>query len=160
MKCLSIRQPWAGLIVAGVKKVELRSWRTDHRGRLLVHASTQRDSIAPQWQNVKSQVAASLLLPTGCVIGDVEVVECRPATEWDEDAAFSPVTGRMFAWVLANPRVLHPPVAARGRLRLFDVAIVAEGARLPPSAGSSWLRLDDPGQGPECAAEGPRPSAQ
>jgi hypothetical protein len=39
MKTLSIKQPHATLICAGVKRVENRTWTTDYRGRLLIHAS-------------------------------------------------------------------------------------------------------------------------
>ncbi|MDR2553726.1 MAG: ASCH domain-containing protein [Treponema sp.] len=39
MKVLSVRQPYAALICAGVKKVENRTWTTAYRGRLLIHAS-------------------------------------------------------------------------------------------------------------------------
>ena len=38
MKALSVRQPWAELIVAGLKDVENRTWRTDYRGPVLIHA--------------------------------------------------------------------------------------------------------------------------
>ena len=39
MKVLSIRQPWASLIVEGYKKYEFRSWKTKYRGKILIHAS-------------------------------------------------------------------------------------------------------------------------
>ncbi|HDU8694716.1 TPA: ASCH domain-containing protein, partial [Morganella morganii subsp. morganii] len=39
MKAISIRQPWAWLIVNGHKDIENRSWRTKYRGQVLVHAS-------------------------------------------------------------------------------------------------------------------------
>lgn len=39
VKTLSVRQPYAALICAGVKTVENRTWKTDYRGRLLIHAS-------------------------------------------------------------------------------------------------------------------------
>ncbi len=39
MKTLSLLQPWATLVVMGVKQIETRSWRTDYRGPLLIHAS-------------------------------------------------------------------------------------------------------------------------
>jgi len=39
LKTLSVKQPHATLICAGVKRVENRSWKTDYRGRLLIHAS-------------------------------------------------------------------------------------------------------------------------
>ena len=42
--CLSVRQPWASLIVSGFKSVENRSWKTDYRGTIAIHASgTYRD---------------------------------------------------------------------------------------------------------------------
>jgi hypothetical protein len=40
---LSIRQPWASLIVAGLKPVENRSWRVRYRGPLLIHAGQRVD---------------------------------------------------------------------------------------------------------------------
>src|SRR5687767_9624159 len=39
LMCLSVRQPWAELIVAGRKRVENRTWKTNHRGLLGIHAS-------------------------------------------------------------------------------------------------------------------------
>jgi hypothetical protein len=39
MKTLSVKQPHATLICAGIKRVENRTWTTDYRGRLLIHAS-------------------------------------------------------------------------------------------------------------------------
>ncbi len=38
MQALSVRQPWAWLIVAGYKDVENRGWATKYRGRILIHA--------------------------------------------------------------------------------------------------------------------------
>lgn len=39
MKTLSIRQPFASLICRGIKTIENRTWKTDYRGKLLIHAS-------------------------------------------------------------------------------------------------------------------------
>mgnify|MGYP001114609934 CR=1 FL=1 len=39
MKALSIRQPWAWLIVHAGKNIENRSWRSHYHGRFLVHAA-------------------------------------------------------------------------------------------------------------------------
>lgn len=38
MMCLSMHQPWASLLVYGIKRVEGRGWNTDFRGRLWIHA--------------------------------------------------------------------------------------------------------------------------
>lgn len=45
MKALSIRQPWAWLIVNGYKDIENRSWNTKYRGQVLIHASSAKPSI-------------------------------------------------------------------------------------------------------------------
>lgn len=46
MRCLSIQQPWAWLIVNGVKPIENRDWLTHYRGPLLIHAGQRFDSYA------------------------------------------------------------------------------------------------------------------
>ena len=38
MKALTIKEPWATLIIDGYKKYEFRSWKTNYRGKLLIHA--------------------------------------------------------------------------------------------------------------------------
>jgi hypothetical protein len=55
MKALSIRQPYATLVCAGVKDVENRSWSTKYRGRLLIHAS--------RWSGARDVFDRDLPLP-------------------------------------------------------------------------------------------------
>ena len=55
MKALSIRQPWAWLIVAGYKDVENRTWATDFRGRIYVHAGQRYDNQALKMAIVRRQ---------------------------------------------------------------------------------------------------------
>lgn len=38
MKALTLTQPWASLVACGAKRIETRSWRTDYRGPLAIHA--------------------------------------------------------------------------------------------------------------------------
>ena len=38
MKAITIKQPWASLIVEGIKDIENRTWKTSFRGRVLIHA--------------------------------------------------------------------------------------------------------------------------
>ena len=45
-RCLTVRQPWASLIIAGTKTVEHRRWRTDYRGELWIHAGLAVDDTA------------------------------------------------------------------------------------------------------------------
>lgn len=48
-KALSVRQPWAQLIISGMKGVENRSWKTPYRGRLYIHAGKSFDWSALEW---------------------------------------------------------------------------------------------------------------
>jgi hypothetical protein len=48
-KAISIRQPWAWLIVNGFKDVENRSWKTKYRGPVLVHAGRKIEKYAYEW---------------------------------------------------------------------------------------------------------------
>jgi hypothetical protein len=70
MKALSIRQPWAELILRGEKDVENRSWLTHHRGPLLIHASKTlvRESMDEFGLDEET-------IPRGALVGVVEVVD-------------------------------------------------------------------------------------
>jgi hypothetical protein len=125
VKALSIRQPWAWLIVTGYKDIENRSWRTNYRGPLLIHASraidpTSLDRIEGRYG---LRIPAKKLLRGG-IIGVVELVDVvrEYRSPWFD--------GEGFAWVLANPRPLDF-VEMSGRLGLFDIASTPSGSVQP-----------------------------
>lgn len=86
MKTITIKQPWASLIVEGIKDVENRTWKTNFRGRILIHAGIEKTSglIAKylsheQHIEFRKKVGYSgldFLEPTGAIIGSVEIVDC------------------------------------------------------------------------------------
>src|SRR5256885_3449452 len=76
MKILSVRQPWATLIVNGHKDVENRTWRTLYRGQLLVHAALRADDVTSDEIERRYAVQIGDDLPRGGVVGVVEVVDC------------------------------------------------------------------------------------
>lgn len=76
MKVLSIRQPWATLIVKGYKKYEFRTWKTKYRGELYIHASKGVEKNA-----LKNFESLGLDYPVGCIIGKVTLSDCVPVTE-------------------------------------------------------------------------------
>lgn len=101
MKCLSLWQPWASLLVAGKKRVETRGWEMPHTGPLLIHAAKKwdgalqdvcltapfRDALAEfgvpgarhSWTTADVEARkAGWGMPFGAIIGRVEVVECVP----------------------------------------------------------------------------------
>jgi ASCH domain len=121
-RCLSVRQPWAWAIIHGPKRVENRTWPTNHRGRLWIHAGSSRRSFAdaepatwPERYGITCPDPDSLAF--GAVIGSVEVVDCVPSVNMEGDPwAIGP-----WCWVLANPAPLATPAAIAGRLMLFEV---------------------------------------
>ncbi len=85
MKALSIRQPWAWLVLHGGKDIENRTWHTKHRGQFLVHASA--GCTHKQWaEAVSFALEAGLIkhpaevppindLLRGGIIGSVDLVD-------------------------------------------------------------------------------------
>ena len=123
MKVLTVRQPWAWLIVNSEKSVENRSWRTHYRGPLLIQASARPD---PQIAAIRADVRARFgieipeNLSLGGIVGMTTLTNCTQADSgpWHEPGNF--------AWILADRRAL-PFASCTGRLGLFDApAVVLE----------------------------------
>jgi activating signal cointegrator 1 len=142
MKVLTVQQPWASLIMHGVKRWEQRSWPTLHRGLLAIHAGRRLRA----WQRhlCRDLPIERLLssigirgpsdLPLGRILGVATVVDCIPACELPDDER--PLLDGGFAWQLADPVMVPVPVPHRGQLGLCElpVAISAMLQRLclPP----------------------------
>jgi len=103
MKALSIRQPWAWLIIHKSKDIENRNWFSSFRGRFLVHAGktmTRNDYIAAQlfiseFSNI--QLPPMLDLPRGGIVGEVEMYGCVQGSD-------SPWFCGIYGFVLRNPK--------------------------------------------------------
>jgi hypothetical protein len=109
---LSVRRPWAWAIVSGYKDVENRSWPTDYRGTLLIHAGQRVDRAGLDRLDLLGH-AYPEDLTVGALVGTVEVVDCIPDSdsEWAEPGAWH--------WVLSRPTEFKTPIACLGRLKLF-----------------------------------------
>jgi hypothetical protein len=115
MKALSLWQPWASLIAAGVKRHETRHWTTPYRGLLAIHAAKTLDLAgAPEILCGAVFGLNWARLPLGAdavrVQGDV--------THADREAG-NFAMGR-FAWRIDNVRPLRTPIPAVGRQGLFN----------------------------------------
>ena len=149
MKCVSLYQPWATLVVLGAKRYETRSWATEYRGRLGIHASR---TWRPECEELCRQESVRRLLraagyrstadlPRGALLGTVELVDCV-ATEFlmPEDLGaeqrrlgdFRP--GR-FAWKLLDPVRLAAPLRLCGQLGVFDADVPGPAMPWPQAAG-------------------------
>lgn len=116
MKAISIRQPWAWLIVSGFKDIENRTWETRYKGLILIHAG----KYVPRESECREiEESFNIKLPSrfdvGGIVGSASLDNCVAAhkSKW----FFGP-----FGFVLSKARVL-PFVPVLGRLGLFDVSI-------------------------------------
>jgi hypothetical protein len=73
---ISIKQPWAALIVHGIKTVEVRSWPALRRGPLLIHASKTPELDPAAWGLLTTPEVEATATLIGGVIGQVELVDC------------------------------------------------------------------------------------
>ena len=116
LRVLSIRQPWAELILAHGKDIENRTWTTSWRGLLVIHASKQWDLTGAATATTHG-VRLDRDLATG-YLGVVELTDVHPDTgccrPWGQ-----PDTHH---WRLTNPRRFPAPIPAPGRLGLHKPA--------------------------------------
>lgn len=89
MKCLTIRQPYASLVAAGVKTIETRSWRTSYRGRIAIHAAARpmddggfklmlAAGVSPSAALTAYSTNPDYGIPRGAVVATAELVDCVP----------------------------------------------------------------------------------
>lgn len=113
MKALTIKQPWAQLIVRGLKPVENRTWSTNYRGPLLIHAAATDDRTP--LRSIERQYGVSIrrdLLHRGVIVAVVELVDI--VTDHP-----SPFFQGPYGWVLRNIRPL-PSMPMRGQMSIYD----------------------------------------
>jgi hypothetical protein len=75
MYALSLKQPWAALLIHGRKTIEVRRWPTARRGRILIHAARIPDERPEAWKHVPEEMkqAAQFL---GGIIGEADLTGC------------------------------------------------------------------------------------
>jgi len=71
---LSVKQPWAALLAAGIKTIEIRSWPTRRRGRVLIHAGKVADERPEGWSRIVTPELAAL---RGGIIGVGDLMACK-----------------------------------------------------------------------------------
>ena len=126
---ISVKQPWAALLVAGVKTVEVRTWATRARGPVLIHAAKTADDRPEGWALVNAPELQALAALRGGIIGRADLASCvryrtaeafaaaaeahRNAAEWFRPAG-------LFGFVFQNlrPIAYH---ACPGRTLIFTV---------------------------------------
>lgn len=150
-KALTIAQPWATLVAIGAKQIETRSWQTNYRGDIAIHAgkglvaSGGRSGLIELCNTMHFRQALYKdgfithghcdfdALPTakmefGSIIAIAELHDIRPTTEIadsisQQELAFGDYSPGRFAWLLRNVRVLGAPIRAKGALGLWNATL-------------------------------------
>jgi len=131
---LSLKQPWAALLVHGRKTVEVRRWATRRRGAVLIHAARVPDLRREVWERLPPELLLEAQL-VGGIIGAAEltgvvaypspqlfVADC--ARHLNDPSWFQPP--RLYGFVFANPRPLDFH-RCPGNVRFFTVEYAPEG---------------------------------
>jgi hypothetical protein len=147
MKTLSIKQPWASLIAHGIKDIENRTWKTNFRGRIYIHASASWDIRSNSndvrdllnWEQrraIPSNVDHKFIdrgvivkdeeMPLSAIIGEVDIVDCVINHEsiWAEKDPNIYLNGKkvnVYNWVLGNAVLYDEPILnVKGKLSLWE----------------------------------------
>lgn len=119
MKVLSLKQPYAELILEGRKTIELRKWNTDLRGEFLIHSSKTPDIDAMKRFGFNE-------LPLGFVLGKAKLIDVkrynREESLNDRDKHLSSKSFEGFGFMLGDVERVTP-IAARGNLNFWNLEL-------------------------------------
>ena len=131
MKVLSVKNPWAYLIIHYGKDIENRSRKTNYRGCIAIHASQKSDmwaytkpQIDPDLQKIFREIyhkQAEIEKLNGHIIGTVELYNCtyRELTMASNNSPWAELDAAFHYW-LKDPEPLAQPVLIRGALGLWE----------------------------------------
>ncbi len=115
---ISVYQPWADLIVRGIKDIENRSWPTRFRGKILIHAGSNiKWDIVKKYRRTLGLDSFDDYEPqTMAIVGMAEIVDC--VTTHRSRFFLGP-----YGFVLRNAVRFRKPIRYRGRQRIFRVPL-------------------------------------
>jgi len=127
---ISLKQPWAALLLAGLKTIEVRTWPAyQRRGPLWIHVSRTIDPRPEGWAHIRTPALEQLATPRGGLLGIATLVDCIP---YPNPAAFLADQSRHFnepSWYVESgmygleftaPEVV-PLIPYRGNTFFFPV---------------------------------------
>lgn len=142
LQALSIRQPWASMIVTGMKSIELRTWATNYRGWLWIHSGKKPDAAALEMLGEAPERYQTGGLLGIALLSDVRRIETP--REWQalsrqhrSPSGFQP---DVMGWHFTDTIGLRTKIASPGELYLFPLsAATREPARAAIAADSDFL---------------------
>lgn len=118
MKCISVWQPWADLIVHGLKDIENREWPTEHRGPILIHAGERfvedHGLDSRRLRGGDREIVEASRERLGRIVGVAAITDC--VTIHPSPWFFGP-----YGFVLSEARRFCVPIPWPVQRRLFDV---------------------------------------
>lgn len=117
MKALSLKQPWAELILQGRKKIEVRKWSTNFRGKFLIHSSK-----IPDFDGMNKFGFDNL--PLGFILGEAELVDVKKYRDEsdfvkDRDKHLATWEWGNNGFILENVKRVKP-ISAKGKLNFWE----------------------------------------
>jgi hypothetical protein len=129
MKSLTVRQPWAWAISQGQKTIENRTWNTNFRGQLAIHAAARKDREEAFARVYELTGAYVLKSDESAIVAVVDVVDvCALQGPVRECGCGDWAIAGQNHWRLANARALAEPVPCKGRLGLWNLPADVEAA--------------------------------
>lgn len=140
-KVLSVRQPWASMIVRGLKRFEIRSWSTTYRGQLIIHASSSAPTRAfaeeifedrPELAELLARIGLTsledlLALPRSAIVGVVTLGEVldseavQGVATVDDAEVIGELLDDQFYWLLSHAIEIAPVTGINGKLNLWEL---------------------------------------
>ncbi len=127
---LSLKQPWAALLVHGRKTIEIRRWATTRRGRVFIHAARVPDARPEAWMHLPPELREAAQLAGGVIgVADLTGVKAyRSAEAFVADKArhlndplwYQPPC--LYGFLFANARTM-PFQTYKGNVRFFTVTL-------------------------------------
>ena len=127
MKVLTIKQPWATLIIQGDKRYEFGSWKTNYTGELLIHAGKSIDKEAM----FRLSKYLPNELPLGKILGKVTLVKCikcddefkKMCMEENKEIYAKSTFNEEYAWEMDNVEPFEKYIEINGKLGLWNYDI-------------------------------------
>ena len=125
MKVITLKQPWATLVAEGIKKYEFRTWKTNYRGKVLIHAGAGVDK-----QEMDRFKHLDLEYPSKRIIAVVEIDDCLELTDElnqeiinENNVAYGTKFRSGYAWKLKNVKKLYINEEINGTLAFWNYDI-------------------------------------
>ena len=123
MKAITLKEPWASLVVNGYKTYEFRSWKTSYRGKILIHAAKSCDK-----NNIDRFNSYNLDYGNSEIIGEAEIIDCvkvddelrKKLLKVDNVVYSESGFNETYAFVLSNCKKYDKYIPCKGKLNIWQ----------------------------------------